>query len=102
MLLATNNMFGAVTGVLLVGGGFASVYPLVVGKIGSRFPYYHPGFFNGIFSFALTGGLLAPWSLGYFTDRWGIGVAMLLPLLGTVMVFMLLVLIWAEAKFREA
>ena len=102
ILLATNNMFGAVTGVLLVGGGFASVYPLVVGKIGSRFPYYHPGFFNGIFSFALTGGLLAPWSLGYFTDWWGIGVAMLLPLLGTVMVFVLLVLIWAEAKFREA
>jgi len=102
ILLATNNLFGAVTGVLLVGGGFASVYPLVVGKIGSRFPYYHPGFFNGIFSFALTGGLLAPWSLGYFTDWWGIGVAMLLPLLGTIMVFLLLVLIWAEAKFREA
>jgi len=85
-----------------VGGGFASVYPLVVGKIGRRFPYYHPGFFNGIFSLAMTGGLLAPWSLGYFTDRWGIGVAMLLPLLGTLMVFVLLVLIWAEAKFREA
>jgi hypothetical protein len=29
-------------------------------------------------------------------------VAMLLPLLGTIMVFLLLVLIWAEAKFREA
>ncbi len=102
ILLKTDNVFGAATGVLLVGGGFASVYPLVVGKIGSRFPYYHPGFFNGIFSFALTGGLLAPWSLGYFTDWWGIWVAMLLPLLGTLMVFVLLVLIWAEAKFREA
>jgi len=102
MLLATNNMFGAVTSVLLVGGGFALVYPLVVGKIGSRFPYYHPGFFNGIFSFALTGALLAPWSLGYFTDWWGIGVAMLLPLLGTIMVCLLLILIWAEAKFADA
>ncbi len=102
ILLNTNNVFGAVTGVLLVGGGFASVFPLVVGKIGSRFPYYHPGFFNGIFSLALTGGLVAPWSLGYFTDWWGIRVAMLLPLIGTLMVFVLLVLIWAEAKFHEA
>jgi len=102
ILRFTNNMFGAATGVLLVGGGFAPVYPLVVGKIGSRFPYYHPGFFNGIFSFALTGGLLAPWSLGYITDLWGIRWAMWLPLLGTMMVFVLLVLIWAEAKFREA
>ena len=101
ILISTNNRFGAVAGILLVGGGFASVYPLVAEKIGSRFPYYHPGFFNGIFSFALTGGLLAPWSLGLFTDLWGIRVAMGLPLLGTLMVFILLVLIWAETKFRE-
>lgn len=100
ILTSTNNRFGAVVGILLVGGGFASVYPLVVEKIGGRFPYYHPGFFNGIFSFALTGGMLAPWSLGFFTDLWGIRVAMALPLLGTVMVFILLGLIWAESRFR--
>jgi MFS transporter, FHS family, glucose/mannose:H+ symporter len=99
ILISTDNRFGAVVGILLVGGGFASVYPLVVEKIGGRFPYYHPGFFNGIFSFALTGGMLAPWSLGFFTSLWGIRVAMALPLLGTLMVFLLLVLIWAEAKF---
>ncbi len=99
ILTWTDNVFGAVVGILLVGGGFASVYPLVVERIGGRFPYYHPGFFNGIFSFALTGGLLAPWSLGFFTTLWGIQVAMLLPLAGTLMVFVLLILIWAEAAF---
>lgn len=101
ILLATNNLFGAVTGILLVGGGFAPIYPLVVEKIGDRFPYYHPGFFNGLFSFGLTGGLLAPWSLGLFTDRWGISVAMALPLLGTLMVCLLLVLIWAETRLTR-
>jgi len=101
ILVFTNNTFGAATGVLLVGGGFAPVYPLVVGLIGSRFPYYHPGFFNGIFSVAMTGGLLAPWSLGYLAQWWGgVQVAMLLPLFGTLLVFILLVFIWAEAKFR--
>lgn len=99
MLLSTDNLFGAAVGTILVGGGFASVYPWVIEKIGVRFPYYHPGFFNGIFSFALTGGMLAPWSLGLFTDLWGIRVVMLLPLLGTLMVFILLMLIWAEARF---
>lgn len=98
VLISTDNRFGAVTGILLVGAGFAPIYPLVVEKIGSRFPRYHPGFFNGLFSFALTGGLLAPWSLGYFADQWGIRVVMALPLLGTLMVFFLLLLIWAEAK----
>ena len=99
MLLSTDNRFGATVGTILVGGGFASVYPWVIEKIGVRFPYYHPGFFNGIFSFALSGGMLAPWSVGLFTDLWGIRVVMLLPLLGTLMVFLLLMLIWAEAKF---
>jgi len=102
ILLATNNLFGAVTGILLVGGGFAPIYPLVVEKIGGRFPYYHPGFFNGLFSFGLTGGLLAPWSLGFFTDQWGISVVMALPLLGTLMVFLLLLLIWAETRLTRA
>jgi len=99
ILTFTNNRFGAVMGILFVGGAFASIYPLVVERIGSRFPYYHPGFFNGIFSFAIMGGLLAPWSLGVFANLWDIGVVMLLPLLGTLMVVVLLLIIWAEATF---
>ncbi|HWR51545.1 MAG TPA: MFS transporter [Bryobacteraceae bacterium] len=101
ILLSTNNRFGASAGILLVGAGFASVYPLVAELIGSRFPYYHPGLFNGIFSFAMVGATLAPWSLGLFASQWGIGVVMLLPLLGTIMAFLLVVLIWAEAKFSR-
>jgi MFS transporter, FHS family, glucose/mannose:H+ symporter len=101
ILASTNNRFGAVTGILLIGGGFASVYPLVVEKIGIRFPSYHPGFFNGIFSLGITGGLLAPWSLGLFVNWWGIRAVMLLPLLGTLMVLVLLLLIWGEAKFTS-
>lgn len=102
ILLFTNNLFGAGTGVLLMGGGFAAVYPLVVEKIGDRFPYYHPGFFNGIFSLAMTGGLLAPWSLGIYAHLWGIRVVMLLPLVGSCTVFLLLVLIWLYAKLTAA
>ena len=65
ILFSTNNAFGAATGAFFVGAGFASIYPLVAEAIGRRFPYYHPGFFNGIFSFALVGGLVAPATLGY-------------------------------------
>jgi fucose permease len=98
LLASTNNQFGAATGVLLLGGGFASIYPLVAEKIWRRFPYYHPVFFSGIFSFALFGGLLAPATLGYAAEAWGIGVVMALPLLGTCMVSALLGLIWLELK----
>ena len=72
--------------------------PLVAEKIGHRFTYYHPGLFNGIFSFAMVGAMLSPWLLGYAADAWGVGVVMALPLLGTFMVFILTLLIWLESK----
>jgi fucose permease len=98
LLELTDNQFGAGAGLLLLGAGFASIYPLVAEKIGGRFPYYHPVFFSGIFSFALFGGLIAPAALGYAAAIWGIGVVVAVPLLGTFMVSALIVLIWLESK----
>jgi fucose permease len=98
ILFFTDNAFGAATGVFFLGAGYASIYPLVAEAIGRRFAYYHPGFFNGIFSLALLGGLLAPATLGYAAIGSGVGVVIGIPLLGTVMVMMLLLLIWLESK----
>ncbi|MBV9743612.1 MAG: hypothetical protein JO099_07605 [Acidobacteriia bacterium] len=99
LLFFTNNGFGATSGVLLVGGGYASIYPLVAEAIGHRFSYYHPGFFGGIFALAMIGGLLAPASVGYAAARLGVGVVMGIPLLGTCMVLVLLISIWVESGF---
>jgi fucose permease len=101
VLASTNNLFGAIMGVLFVGAGYASIYPVVVEKIAHRFPYYHPGFFNGLFSLAMTGGFLAPWVLGYFAEEWGIQAVMILPLLGSCMVFLLALLIMLESKLSS-
>lgn len=98
ILAFTDNLFGAGTAILFIGSGFASIYPLVAERIGRRFPYYNPGLFNGIFSFALMGGMFAPATLGYAAEHWGIGAVVWLPALGTSMVFVLLLLIWLESK----
>jgi fucose permease len=98
VLFFTDNQFGACMGVVFLGCGYASIYPLVAEAIGHRFPYYHPGFFNGIFSLALLGGLLAPATLGYFASLMGVQVVMAIPLIGTCVVMLLLVGIWLEAK----
>jgi FHS family glucose/mannose:H+ symporter-like MFS transporter len=102
ILLFTNNRFGALTGILLLGAAFAPIYPLLVEKIGHRFPGYHPGHYNGIFSIAMACGFLAPAALGFFASVWGVGVVMDLPLIGSIIVFVLLALIWIEARFLEA
>ncbi len=98
ILLSTNNLFGAYAAVLLVGLGFASIYPLTAEKIGHRFTYYHPGLFNGIFSVAMIGAMLAPATAGYLAHFFGMGVVMTVPLIGTIMVVVLLLLIWLESK----
>ena len=98
ILLTTSNWFGAAVGVLMAGGGFATIYPLVAEKIGHRFTYFRPGLYNGIFSFALVGSTLAPASLGYAAEFFGIGVVMALPLIGTILVVVVLLLIWLESK----
>jgi fucose permease len=98
LLFFTDNGFGAGMGVFFLGAGYASIYPLVAEAIGRRFPYYHPGFFNGIFSFALVGGLIAPATLGYAASQWGVGVVIGIPLIGMFLVMILLVVIWLESK----
>ena len=98
LLSLTNNQFGVGVGVLLLGAGFASVYPLVAEKIVGRFPYYHPVFFSGIFSFALFGGLIRAghtWLCGLrLGHSRGDGPAADRHLYGVL----LLLLIWLESR----
>ncbi|MEO7653219.1 MAG: MFS transporter, partial [Bryobacteraceae bacterium] len=101
ILLSTNNQFGAVTGVLMAGLGYSTIFPLTAERIGHRFKYYHPGIFSGIFSFAMVGAMLAPAMGGYLTEWMGFGFTMAIPLIGTVMVFLLSAAIWLEVRINE-
>ncbi len=101
LLSFTDNMSGAVAGILFTGAGFASIFPLTAEKIGSRFPYYSPSVYSGLFSLAFTGAMLAPWSIGFMAEWWGIRAMMIVPLLGTCMVFLLLAMIVLEARLSE-
>jgi FHS family glucose/mannose:H+ symporter-like MFS transporter len=94
----TNSRGGATMAVLFTGSGFAMVFPLVAELIGGRFRYFHPIYFNGVFSLALTGGLLAPWAAGWLTSALGIQVAILIPFVTTLVVFVLLILVWIESR----
>jgi MFS transporter, FHS family, glucose/mannose:H+ symporter len=97
-LLAAGSRFGVVVGLLLTGLGFSAIYPLVAERIASRFTYYHPGYFNGIFTFALTGGILAPFALGHLAASAGLKVIPLAAMFGSFAVFGLVLLIWLGHK----
>lgn len=97
-LLAAGSRFGVVAGLLFTGAGFSAIYPLVAERIASRFSYYHPGYFNGIFTFALTGGILAPFALGHIAEGAGLNMIPLAVMVGSCAVFALVLLIWLGHK----
>ena len=97
-LLAAGSRFGVVVGLLLTGVGFSVIYPLVAERIASRFYFYKPGYFNGIFTFALTGGILAPFVLGHLAADVGLKVIPLAVMMGSCAVFGLVLLIWLGHK----
>ncbi len=101
ILSLTDNRFGIISGILFLGAGFAPVYPLIVEQIGDKFPYYDPVFYHGIFSLAFTGALLAPAALGYLAAWQGVRWILLFPLLGSSVVFFILLVRLVEARLTQ-
>ena len=101
ILTFTDNRFGVISGILSVGFGFAPVYPLVAERIGSRFPYYDPALYHGIFTVAFAGALLGPGSQGYLAAWLGVRSILIVPLAGSILVALLLVAIWIEMKLAS-
>jgi fucose permease len=97
VLSFAQTALGSVVAVALIGAGYAPIYPLIAERLDDRFSY-HPGFWNGTISIAITGAMCAPWILGYVDEFLGIQYVMFVPALGSVAVFILIVLLMFEAR----
>jgi MFS transporter, FHS family, glucose/mannose:H+ symporter len=97
LLSFTTALPGAWIAVVVIAAGFAPVYPLIAETLDDRFSY-HPVFYNGLFSIAITGAMCVPWLLG-FVDAWfGVRYVMLIPAFGSIIVLVLALLIMLEAR----
>jgi fucose permease len=88
---------GALIAVAIIGAGYAPIYPLIAERLDDRFSY-HPGFWNGTVSVAITGAMCAPWVLGYVDQFMGVQYVMLVPAIGSVAVCILAILLMFEAR----
>ncbi len=70
-------------------------------KIGRRFDY-EPGFFNGIFSLAIAGGMLIPALLGFVAYYLGMEYVLVIPAFGSLAVLALMLLIVLAAKLLSS
>ena len=97
LLSLTGSIAVAWIAVVAIGAGFAPIYPLLAETLDDRFSY-HPGFYNGLFSIAMTGAMCAPWLISYVDRFWGIQFLMLVPAFGSIVVLVLTLSLMFEAK----
>lgn len=78
LLLLARGPLPAAAGVLLVGAGFAAVFPVVLGFVGDRYPQLSGTAFSLVLVMALTGGTLLPLATGVLGDRVGLRLSLLI------------------------
>jgi MFS transporter, FHS family, glucose/mannose:H+ symporter len=96
LLIMAGSLTVAAVGVVIIGAGYAPIYPLIAERLDDRFSF-HPGFYNGAISIAITGAMSAPWLLGFVDAFLGMRSVMLLPAFGSIVVLLLSLLLTLEA-----
>lgn len=99
LLSMTDSLDGACLAVVVIGGAFAPIFPLVAEELDDRFSY-QPRFYNNTFSIAIGGAMCVPWLLGYVATL-NMRYVMLLPAVGSVVVLILALLIMLEAHLMN-
>ncbi len=100
LVTVSGSLSGATIGVIIVAIGYAPVYPLIAEGLDHRFSF-HPAFYNGTISVAITGAMSAPWLLGFVAAYVGIQYVMLVPALGSILVLVLSLLLMLEAHLMK-
>jgi len=99
VLLLAGTVTVAALGVVLIGLSFASIYPTILGLAGSRFEEYSGTVFGILFAIALTGGMTLPWTVGQIAQTRNLRLALSLPALNALMIFVLQLLIPKTARY---
>ena len=98
LLVSTDNVPGAIASIVLLGAGFAAVYPLLAEKMGSRYPQSGSQVTSRIFYLALSGGLFFPWFAGLLAQSVSLTAIVAIPAVGIISVSALLLVLWLESK----
>lgn len=88
-------------GVILLGLGFAAIFPTTLAIVGGTFPSLTGTAFGIIFVIALTGGMLSPWLAGKIAHVYSIQKAMFIPVFNCSMIIFVLVLIQKTLKSHK-
>ena len=66
------SFYPAVTGLILIGGGLAAGFPIMLGYVGDRFKELSGTAFSIAFVIALFGNMIINYSMGFIVQKYGI------------------------------
>ena len=88
-LLMAHAAPAAVIAVLALGFGLAGIYPTTLGVAGAKFERHSGTVFGILFTIALSGGMLFPWTVGQIANASGMRAGLMLAPAGFCAIFLI-------------
>ena len=91
----------AAVGAVVIGLGFAAIYPTTLAIVGERFTAMTGTAFSVVIAVGLVGGMLAPWLAGRIAEASSLRQGLLIPVINCAMIVVLSVLVGREMKKQK-
>jgi MFS transporter, FHS family, glucose/mannose:H+ symporter len=89
LLLATRSLILLFAGTALIGVSYGPIFPTTLAIAGDRYSERAGTVFGLLFSIALMGGMLFPWTVGQVSQRLSVHAGMIVPTFGAVGIILL-------------
>ena len=88
----------AAAGALLIGLGFAAIYPTTLAVVGGRFAALSGTAFSVAIAVGLAGGMLSPWLAGRIAEASSLRQGLAIPIVNCAMIIVLTILVGRELR----
>lgn len=101
VLLTTRSLILLFAGTALIGLSYGPIFPTTLALAGDRYSERAGTVFGLLFSIALMGGMLFPWSVGEISQRLSVRAGMIVPSLGAVGIILLSAIVFLRERNAE-
>lgn len=100
VLLSAHSLPMLSFGIALIGLSYGPIFPTALAIAGDR--YTNTGtVFGLLFSVALVGGMISPWTVGQMSQQFGVRTGMIVPLIGAVGICVIAAVINAQERAQS-
>jgi fucose permease len=100
MALAPSGAAAAV-GAVVIGAGFAAIYPTTLAIVGTRFAAFTGTAFSVVIAVGLAGGMLAPWLAGRIAEASSLRRGLIIPVVDCAMIALLIAIAGRVTRKRN-